>query len=610
MRRLALFLLLSSVSGFAQGSITNIFIFIQENRTLDQYFGCHQGVAGTQWGLSNCSTTPTGKCNTGLPGCSTGTINLTRGTPGATTECASNDCPHSRQALIASVDAGAMDGFGGTCSLSGHPNVQCWNGNSCASGNCDMAGYEYFLPQDLPRYDQLATTFTLLANFYPRQNSPSYPGHMFLVAGQTGNELANNTTPLNSPPDWTCDAQLANANGQTPSCTGVVGGCTGSQVYAQNGLSQALLNETVLGVSLNKGDYYFGGVLASDSATACVCDTGASLTNPLSCSGPGGTCNTNGISRGGNKGAQCFDVTTLGDKFDAANISWRVYGPTSSVQGYWWFWPAYYPHLRFGPDWSTSRIAQAADPGPLLDADVAANTVAAVSWLIPPIVVSEHPPNGVSAGESWIMKRIQAIWNNSALWNHSLILLIWDDGGGFYDHVNPPTVDLTGNGVRVPGLIISPYSVTGINTTQLDFASILRCIEDRTLGTSSFLTAADQTATSACGAGIINLAQSPIQPPSTAPATVMLASTRSDTDVETLALRAWRHFFKREREERTIAKLKMRECDQGLIAGQVRYHGEILEVCHNPLTADGQPILFRGQKAGDDDDDLDDRGKD
>jgi phospholipase C len=67
-------------------------------------------------------------------------------------------------------------------------------------------------------------------------------------------------------------------------------------------------------------------------------------------------------------------------------------------------------------------------------------------------------------------------------WDSTAIFLTWDDWGGFYDHVVPPHVDRNGYGLRVPGLVISPYAKEGsIDDTTLSFDSYLRLIEDRFL---------------------------------------------------------------------------------------------------------------------------------
>jgi phospholipase C len=64
-------------------------------------------------------------------------------------------------------------------------------------------------------------------------------------------------------------------------------------------------------------------------------------------------------------------------------------------------------------------------------------------------------------------------------WNSTAIFLAWDDWGGFYDHVRPPKVDGAGYGLRVPGLVISPYARHGyIDHQVLSFDAYLKFIED------------------------------------------------------------------------------------------------------------------------------------
>ena len=66
-------------------------------------------------------------------------------------------------------------------------------------------------------------------------------------------------------------------------------------------------------------------------------------------------------------------------------------------------------------------------------------------------------------------------------WLHTAIFLTWDDWGGFYDHVRPPSVDENGYGLRVPGIVISPWVRPGIDDQTLSFDAYLKLIEDRFL---------------------------------------------------------------------------------------------------------------------------------
>ena len=107
-----------------------------------------------------------------------------------------------------------------------------------------------------------------------------------------------------------------------------------------------------------------------------------------------------------------------------------------------------------------------------------AGQLPAVSWILPKGADSEHPPALVSVGQSYVTTIINAVMQ-SPDWNSSAIFLTWDDWGGFYDHVQPPTVDALGYGLRVPGLVISPYARQGyIDHQTLSFDAYLKFIED------------------------------------------------------------------------------------------------------------------------------------
>jgi phospholipase C len=105
-------------------------------------------------------------------------------------------------------------------------------------------------------------------------------------------------------------------------------------------------------------------------------------------------------------------------------------------------------------------------------------TLPAVSWIDPTGVVSEHPPGLVSAGQAYVTRLVNAVMKGPD-WSSTAIFLSWDDWGGFYDHVMPPTVDENGYGLRVPGLVISPYARRGyIDHQVLSFDAYVKFIED------------------------------------------------------------------------------------------------------------------------------------
>jgi len=103
----------------------------------------------------------------------------------------------------------------------------------------------------------------------------------------------------------------------------------------------------------------------------------------------------------------------------------------------------------------------------------------AVSWLIPDTKNSDHPDSSVCVGENWTVQQINAVMQGPD-WSTTAIFLTWDDFGGFYDNAVPANFDYYGFGVRVPMIIISPYSLAGhVVHTEYEFASVLKFIETR-----------------------------------------------------------------------------------------------------------------------------------
>jgi phospholipase C len=109
-------------------------------------------------------------------------------------------------------------------------------------------------------------------------------------------------------------------------------------------------------------------------------------------------------------------------------------------------------------------------------------TLPSVAWVIPNGHDSEHPPSSIRVGEAYVTRLINAVMSGPD-WRSSAIFLTWDDWGGFYDHVRPPVVDGAGFGLRVPGLVISPYARRGyVDHQVLSADAYLKFIEDDFLG--------------------------------------------------------------------------------------------------------------------------------
>jgi len=132
----------------------------------------------------------------------------------------------------------------------------------------------------------------------------------------------------------------------------------------------------------------------------------------------------------------------------------------------------------------TGQLGNIKTHGDFFDA-VRSGTLPSVTWVVPGRGgQSEHPGTDapVTQGQAYVTRLINAVMR-SELWERSAIFLTWDDWGGFYDHVEPPRVDEAGYGLRVPGLLISPWADRDldIDSQTLSFDAFLKLIEDRFL---------------------------------------------------------------------------------------------------------------------------------
>jgi phospholipase C len=108
-----------------------------------------------------------------------------------------------------------------------------------------------------------------------------------------------------------------------------------------------------------------------------------------------------------------------------------------------------------------------------------------VSWIAPYKENSEHPPQSIRDGQAWVTRVVNAIMEGPReQWSRTAIFVVWDDWGGFYDHVEPPVVDEGGWGIRVPAFVISPWVKRDLDVDHqtLSFDAYLKLIEDRFLG--------------------------------------------------------------------------------------------------------------------------------
>jgi phospholipase C len=165
----------------------------------------------------------------------------------------------------------------------------------------------------------------------------------------------------------------------------------------------------------------------------------------------------------------CVDIRVLPDELEKAGVSWRYYWGGNN-----WTQPLrMVRHIRRGPMWR--KVVD----GTQILRDATAGRLPAVSWVTPPVALSDHPPASICEGENWTVRLLNAL-QRSPEWRSTAVILTWDDFGGFYDHVPPPHLDLYGLGPRVPAIVISPWAQRSfVDHDPSEFSSVLKLIERR-----------------------------------------------------------------------------------------------------------------------------------
>jgi phospholipase C len=201
-----------------------------------------------------------------------------------------------------------------------------------------------------------------------------------------------------------------------------------------------------------------------------------------------------------------LSFTTMPEQLETRGISWKIYNPPEQNISNGTYTDNVLPYFKQYQDPTTSLYKKAFGPQFPTDflADAAAGNLPQVSWVIPSVVDSEHPPSPASFGEVTLSAILSALTANPAAWAKTALFVTYDENGGFFDHVPPVTAPLgtpgeyvtvaavpdptveggitgpIGLGFRVPTMIISPLSRGGFISSDLfDHTSILRFIETR-----------------------------------------------------------------------------------------------------------------------------------
>jgi phospholipase C len=190
----------------------------------------------------------------------------------------------------------------------------------------------------------------------------------------------------------------------------------------------------------------------------------------------------------------------MADTLDAAGVSWKYYapcvGPASKCDPGGQIWSAFdaIDNVRNGKDWANVVSPPSNVLNDAQNCTVKACAFPHVAWVAPDVRDSDHAetkPWNSNQGPSWVASIVNTIHGNPYLWSSTAIVVVWDDYGGWSDKAVPPQApqfggkfaqgDFRGLGIRVPCLIISPFTYGRTNHvvhTQYEFGSILKFIEE------------------------------------------------------------------------------------------------------------------------------------
>ncbi|CAB3767683.1 phospholipase C [Burkholderia sp. MSh2] len=213
-----------------------------------------------------------------------------------------------------------------------------------------------------------------------------------------------------------------------------------------------------------------------------------------------------------------FSWTTYPERLEKAGISWQIYqqgtGFDNFTGNYGTNMLACFNNFVNAPAGSSLQTrGMSTRPITQLKADVQANALPQVSWLLPPAAYSEHPKFTPLYGAYYLSTILDALTSNPDVWSKTVLLVMYDENDGFFDHVVPPsaptlpgsgmsTVDISlerhnvvtstqagtytadnlpyGLGPRVPMFVVSPWSKGGFVCSQVfDHTSVLQFIEKR-----------------------------------------------------------------------------------------------------------------------------------
>jgi phospholipase C len=165
-----------------------------------------------------------------------------------------------------------------------------------------------------------------------------------------------------------------------------------------------------------------------------------------------------------------FTMTTVYEALANAGVEWKYYYTDLPFIGV------------FEDHWDPSRIDMLDD----FIRDCEHARLPAFSWIDPGFGYNDdHPPHHVGLGQMFLAVIHEAL-ARSELWDRCLLVITYDEHGGFYDHVEPDTVEdehaedgFDSLGVRIPALLVGPWVSPGVHSTTFDHTSVLRYVAER-----------------------------------------------------------------------------------------------------------------------------------
>jgi phospholipase C len=175
----------------------------------------------------------------------------------------------------------------------------------------------------------------------------------------------------------------------------------------------------------------------------------------------------------------CFDHPTLIDSLEdnaACNgtpCTWRYYTPFTGPSI--WNGPGAIKHIWDNP----ALYDDVVTPNTKILTDISNGALPSVSWVIPTVPESDHSDGNQGLGPTWVSTVVNAI-GKSQYWDSTAIFIVWDDWGGWYDHVAPPVYNYDENGFRVPLITVSAYGTQSgyISHVDHEFGSIIKFTEE------------------------------------------------------------------------------------------------------------------------------------